>query len=249
MAMETNPRPTPTPDQKPTPASVFKFIQDNFLGVSILLAAVLIAGAIVSSNPAVLERFRTSKSPSEKTLLPGAGPGVGGLPILGNPDAKVAIVEFGDYQCSFCARFYHTTEKQILAEYVSTGKAKFAWRDFAFLGEESFWAAEAARCANDQGKFWEYHNILFERHAGANEGAFAKENLKRFASELGLNRSQFDACLDSGKHRAAVEADTRGGVEAGVSATPTTFVNASKVLGALSFETFKAAIEQELESR
>jgi protein-disulfide isomerase len=172
--------------------------------------------------------------------------GLGNLPALGNPKAKVTVVEFGDYQCPFCGRFYKTTEQQLKEEYVKTGKARFVWRDYAFLGEESFWAADAARCANDQGKFWEYHDLLFERQAGENEGAFAKENLKRFARELGLDGNAFDSCLESTKHRIEIESDVKDGSAYGVSGTPTTFINGQKVVGAVPYEQIKVIIDAAL---
>lgn len=219
------------------------FFKDNFPGVAVLIAGAMIAGAIM---------YKDSKdrmaSPSSAEV-PGAIVEVGNLPTLGNPRAKVTVVEFGDYQCPFCGRFYQTTEQKLREEYVKVGKIRFAWRDFAFLGEESIWAAEAARCANDQGKFWGYHDLLFERQSGENEGVFAKDNLKRFSRELQLNGETFDQCLDSGKHRPAVESDTKQGSEYAVGGTPTTFVNGQKIVGAVPYEQFKQVIDSLLKQK
>ena len=166
--------------------------------------------------------------------------------VLGNPAAKVAIIEYGDFQCPFCGRFFKTTEQQIIETYVKSGKAAFLWRDFAFLGEESFRAAEAARCAGEQKKFWEYHDKLFASQQGENEGAFSDQNLKRFAADVGLNQTAFNSCFDSGKFRKQVEDATAEGKSLGVNGTPATFVNGQMISGAVPFATFQKVIEEEL---
>ncbi|MBI4120040.1 MAG: DsbA family protein [Parcubacteria group bacterium] len=171
---------------------------------------------------------------------------VGSLPVLGEANAKVAVIEFGDYQCPFCERFFQQVEPMIREQYVKTGKVKMAWRDFAFLGPESFWAAESARCANDQGKFWQYHDLLFNRQQGENQGAFNKDKLKGFAGELGLNQAEFDACLDGGKYTQAVKDDTDAGRASGVEGTPATFVNGELIGGAQPFSVFQGVIEKYL---
>lgn len=208
--------------------------------MSIVVAGLLVAGAVW---------FRGSGNVDTTATIGGNRPikvEVGNLPALGQEKAKVAVVEFGDYQCPFCGRFFQQTEPMIREQYVKTGQAKFIWRDFAFLGPESFWAAEAARCANDQGKFWQYHDILFNRQSGENQGAFNKDNLKKFAGELGLNQAAFDECLDSGQHTQAVKDDTDYGRALGVGGTPATFVNGQIVEGAQPFEVFKTLIENNL---
>jgi len=213
---------------------------------SIVLAAVIIAGAVLYTNmPA---------SPNQP------GDNAGKLPansgdalkvrkddfILGNPAAKVVLVEYGDFQCPFCGKFFKTTEKQLVDIYIKQGKAVLVWRDFAFLGEESFRAAEAARCAGEQNKFWEYHDYLFNNQRGENEGAFADTILKSFAKTLKLDEDKFNTCFDSGKYRKAVEASGEEGRIMGVNGTPATFVNGQLISGAVSFITFQSAIEAEL---
>lgn len=103
---------------------------------------------------------------------------VGGFPIMGDQNAQVTIVEFADFQCPFCEKFYSATEPSIIKDYVKTGKAKFAFRNYAFLGPESNTAAEGAYCAQDQGKFWEYHNFLYQHQGQENSGTFSKVNLE-----------------------------------------------------------------------
>ena len=167
-------------------------------------------------------------------------------PALGNPNAKVIMIEFSDFQCPFCGRFFSQTLPQIKEDYIKTGKVKFVYRDFPFLGQESEWAAEAAECAKEQGKFWQYHDYLFENQQGENGGAFSKDNLKKFAQGLGLDTSQFNGCLDSDKYIDEVRKDLSDGRVAGVTGTPTVFINGIRVVGALSFSEYQKVIEQEL---
>lgn len=167
-------------------------------------------------------------------------------PRLGSADAKVTIVEFADFQCPYCGKFQQDVYPQIKKEYIDTGKASFVYQDFSFLGEESNLAAEAAKCAADQGKFWEYHDYLFSHQKGENKGAFAAKNLKAFAKTVQLNTSLFNKCLDSGSYAKEVEAETASGRAIGVSGTPTVLVNGKVFVGALPFESFKQAIDEAL---
>ena len=105
---------------------------------------------------------------------------------LGNPQAKVALVLYEDFQCPFCGRFFGDSEKSIRDTYVTNGSVQLVYRDFAFLGPESIKASEAARCAGDQGKFWQYHDYLFTHQNGENQGNFSSLNLKLFAKEMEL---------------------------------------------------------------
>ena len=130
--------------------------------------------------------------------------------------------------------------------YVNSGKVRFGYWNFAFLGEESLWAAEAAECAADQDKYWEYHDKLFTSQAGENQGAFAKENLKQFAAELGLDSGAFNECLDSGKHTELVQSDTSLAQQIGVQSTPSFLVNGTPLVGAVPFDQFQKLVEQNL---
>lgn len=135
---------------------------------------------------------------------------------------------------------------RIEEEFVSTGQAKLQARTFAFLGEESELAAQAAECANDQERFWDFHDTLYANQGGENEGAFSPENLKRFAEALGLDRAAFDSCLDSGKYASKVREDTEAARQLGVSSVPTVFVNGEPASWHL--EDLQAAIRQALGS-
>lgn len=210
--------------------------------ISIVVAGLLIAGAVWFRGTGNIDTTAQIGVKPIKVEL-------GNLPILGDEKAKITIIEFADYQCPFCESFFSQVEPILRDQYIKKGQVKIQWRDFAFLGPESFWASEAARCANDQGKFWQYHDLLFNRQKGENEGAFSKENLKKFASELGLNTQEFDACLDTGKYTQAVKDDSDYGRSVGVTGTPGTFINGEQVVGvnrADPFTQFKTVIDKYL---
>lgn len=221
---------------------------------SIIVAGALIAFAVLYSNGGMQQAglpARGAQAGAEKEIAGIAAPQEAQLydnsdQFLGNPDAPVTIVEFSDFQCPFCGRFFQAVLPQIIEKYVKTGKVKFVYRDFAFLGEESQWAAEAAECAHEQGKFWEYHDYLFNHQQGENQDAFSKANLKRFAEAVGLDMAMFNGCFDSQKYQDEVRKDSSDGRRLGVSGTPTNFINGKAVVGALPFEEFEKMIEAEL---
>jgi protein-disulfide isomerase len=166
----------------------------------------------------------------------------------GNPDAKVALVEFGDFQWPYCKDFAVDAERRIDEEYVKTGKVKFTYKYFPILDRsdqgESHWAAEAAECANEQGKFWEYHDKLFIKWLGENVGMYQKDMLKKFAGDLKLNAAQFNNCIDSDKYASVVQADIDEGAKLGVRGTPAFFANGKPLqIQSLDFEEFQRLIE------
>jgi protein-disulfide isomerase len=164
--------------------------------------------------------------------------------ILGDENAPVTIIEYSDFQCPYCGRLYRNALKDIKENYVDTGKVKFVFRHFPLSFHEfAQKAAEAAECAGEQGKFWEYHDKLFE-----NQNALKIDDLKKYASELGLDTTQFNDCLDSGKYKERVKSDSSLGQSQGVSGTPASFVNGIKVSGAQPFSAFQQIIEAELAS-
>jgi len=167
---------------------------------------------------------------------------------VGEKSAPVTIVEFGDFQCPYCRRFFETTEPSLLNGYVKAGKVRFVFKHYAFLGVESVWAAEAAECAANQSKFWPYHNLLFNRQGRENGGAFTKRKLEGFAQGLGLEMSRFKPCLENGQTLSRVQADRQEGERAGVNGTPTLFVNGQASVGAASYQTLRVAIDQILKS-
>ncbi len=164
----------------------------------------------------------------------------------GNPDAPVTILEFSDFQCPYCGRFFAEVEPQINQQYIENGQVRMGYIHFAFLGQESLWAAEASECAADQDAFWEFHDKLFNSQNGENRGAFSKDNLKKFAAELGLDTDTFNQCLDGGKYSAYVQSQVNVGRQIGVQSTPTFLVNGQAVVGAQPFSAFQQAIENSL---
>ncbi|MBI9051576.1 MAG: DsbA family protein [Anaerolineaceae bacterium] len=161
-------------------------------------------------------------------------------PYLGPEDAPITIVEFSDYQCSYCARFHEQTLQALMEKYPT--EVRFVYRDFPLGGHpEAQKAAEASECADDQGKFWEMQDLLFK-----NQVLLSVEQYKIFAIELGLDTDTFNTCLDSGKYEDEVVADLMDGINYGISGTPAFFVNGITLMGALPIEQFEAVIEQEL---
>ena len=157
--------------------------------------------------------------------------------ILGNANAPVTIVEYGDYQCPFCTRYFSQIQPLIKSQYIDTGKAKMVFRDFPFLGPESTAAANAAQCAGDQGKLWSYHDALYTAKIGdentnqnaENDGFFTRAEFLSLAGQVGLNVPTFTTCLDGNQDANAVAAEKAAAVAVGVASTPTTIVNGKMV--------------------
>jgi protein-disulfide isomerase len=163
---------------------------------------------------------------------------------LGMADAPVTIYEYSDFQCPNCRDVAAEVVPHLDTDYLATGKAKLIFKNMAFIGQESTWAAEAAACASDQGKFWDYHNKLFENQNGENKGAFKVDNLKRFALEIGLDEVAFNTCFDEGKYTAKIADERSEGQRRGVSGTPTFFVGQTQVDS--TYEAISKAIDDAL---
>lgn len=226
--------------------------------VAILVGCAIIAISILISGGVIKIGSKTANSEVAAPTAPVAqqaqpvqpqakvNVSTGHLPVQGNPNAKVTVVEFADFQCPFCERFFQDVEANLIKDYVNTGKVKFAFRHYAFLGTESTWAAEASECANEQGKFWQYHDYLYNHQGQENSGTFTKDKLEGFAGVLGLNTGQFKSCLESDKYADKVKEDFTQGQAAGVNGTPATFVNGQLLSGAQPYETFKTLIDTDL---
>jgi protein-disulfide isomerase len=165
-----------------------------------------------------------------------------GDPSIGSKDAKVTIIEFSDFQCPFCERFFSQTYPQIKSAYIDTGKVRFVYRDFPLsfhaMAQKS---AEAGECANEQGKFWEYHDKIFQ-----NQQSLSIDNLKSWAKQLGLDTTKFNTCLDTDKYKTEVQNDLSDGISLGVSGTPAFFINGKPLIGAQPFAAFQQIIDVEL---
>lgn len=169
------------------------------------------------------------------------------LPIRGNNNAKVSIVDFSDFECPFCARFFSDTLSQLTKEYIDSGKVKLEYRHYPLpFHSQAKPLAIASECANNQGKFWEMHDKIFEENtAGGLTGATA-ETYRQWAKNIGLNADQFATCLDDQKIADIVDKDTKLGSSVGVSGTPTFYINGRQLVGAQPFTAFKTIIDEEL---
>ena len=165
-----------------------------------------------------------------------------GAPILGEEDAPVTMVEFSDFQCPYCARFFEQTFPQLKENYIKTGKVKLAFRHLPLsFHQYAQKTAEASECANEQGKFWEYHDTVFN-----NQDQLSDTILSTWAGEIGLDVKKFDDCLESGKYKEKVQADSNDAGSYGVSGTPSFFVNGKLLVGAQPYEAFQQVIDAEL---
>ena len=171
-----------------------------------------------------------------------------GSPILGNPDASITIVEFGDYQCEQCYEWFHNTKPALVQDYIDTGKANLVFVDLAFLGRDSPKAAQATYCGEDQGKYWEFHDLLYNSQEHIDNGWANSERLKAFAFSLGLDMELFDSCLDSGKYSKRVSYNIDEARKQGANGTPTFFIidsegNTKKIAGPQPYSVFKSVID------
>jgi len=171
--------------------------------------------------------------------------------FLGSDDAPITLVEFGDYQCLFCNKFFHETEPSILENYVDTGKVKIIFKDFTIIGPDSIGAANAAHCAEDQGRFWEYHDELYNNWAGENNGWASDENLIKFAQNIGLKGDEFEQCMSDEKYNQLVSASSNDARNLGITGTPAFFVigpdnEITRISGAQPYEVFHNIFQKEL---
>ena len=176
-------------------------------------------------------------------------------PIRGDPNAPITILEFSDFQCPFCARFHVQTFPLLLEEYIDAGKVNLVYRDFPIqsIHPNALPAAVAAECANEQGKYWEYHDTLFEKQSvwSRLDSNAAISTFSQFATDVGLEQQQFDSCLGSGKYLEEVQHDISDGREYGITGTPGFFIGNEeigfvKINGAQPFDIFKRVIDAQL---
>ena len=206
-----------------------------YLAIPILLGVVSVIGISQINNENEELRF------SQKKLLEN------GSPIIGNPNAPITVLEWGDYQCTFCYRFHESSLNVILSEYVDAGKVKLVFKDFPLNGPDSILAAEASYCAGDQGKYWAYHNELYKNWAGERTGWINDESLSKFAKTVELELGQFSSCLDEHVYRQRVLDLEKFGKEIGIDATPSFLIfNNEKIIkirGNQPLDVFRQAID------
>jgi protein-disulfide isomerase len=217
--------------------------QFMFLGGVLLVIAVgaLIATLVLrekgsnSSNLPAIVAASTSIDPS----IPQNGA------TLGDPNAKVTVVEWGDFQCPYCMHFARDNQAQLIADYVKTGKIKFEFKNFPFIGPESVAAAKAAACAADQNKFWAFHDALYANQGSENSGAFSDSRLAQIASVAGLDMTQYNTCLANKTHDNDVAATTAEAKAVPITSTPSFVVNGKLVVWS-NYNDLKSAIDAAL---
>lgn len=170
-------------------------------------------------------------------------------PVLGKKDAPVTVIEFADFQCPYCKEFQVKNFPGLKTKYIDTGKVRFIYQHYAFLGDESVYAAEASKCASEQGKFWEYHDKLFENQKAENAGDFTPEKLKTMADGLVPEKEKFTKCMDDRKYQNSVSDEVLNATHFGVDSTPTVFINGKKYSGLTPLYKLEQAIEDSLHSK
>ena len=169
-------------------------------------------------------------------------------PVLGSKSATVTIIEVGDYQCHMCKRWFEETRPQIIENYVNTGKVNLVFLDMPFLGSDSIPASEATYCADDQGKYWQYHSMLFQYQQEIDDGWANANRLQAIAFNLDLDIEQFDKCMTTDDHFSRVNYNKQVAVtEFGASSTPMFMIinssgDHSRIVGAHPYQTFEKVI-------
>jgi len=170
-----------------------------------------------------------------------------GSPILGDPSAPITMLEWGDYQCTFCYRFHQSSLNIILEEYIDSGKINLVFKDFPLNGPDSILGAEATYCAGDQGKYWAFHNELYSNWAGERTGWINYDSLNQFAKSVNLELDEFTTCLDEHKYKQKVLELEKFGKEIGIDATPSFLIfNDKKIIkirGNQPIDAFRQAID------
>lgn len=206
-----------------------------FLLVVVVAVAAVIAGIVLFQNQAVRMPIEISGRVGEGTSW-------------GLQSAKVSIISYSDFGCLHCRNFALNQGRQLRAEYETTGDVRFEYRHFIISPPDTANAANASECAAEQGRFWDYHDLLFSQQ-GVGRSPFAKTNLKQYASQLGLALQQFSDCIDRDTHLEKVYRDSAAGRDAGVQGTPTFFINGTRLTGDVPYAQFKTAVEAALAAK
>ncbi len=215
------------------------------LAGNVVLGALLFSGVSETYSPPIAANAPTYQQPSQ-AADGNTPPPIQSFTItskdhlIGPASAPVTLIEYSDFECPFCAKFFPTTQ-QVIKEYGN--KVRLVYRHFPLTSIHPLAqkAAEASECASEQGKFWQFHDLVF-----ANQTLLSAEQLKIWGKDLGLNTTKYNDCLDSGKYATRVQADAQEGEQKGVRGTPATFVNGELISGALPFEAMKQIIDAAL---
>ena len=175
-----------------------------------------------------------------------------GSPVLGNPNAPITLVEFGDYQCHYCNVFFQSIERDIIKNYVETGKVKIIFKDYNIIGPDSINASHGAHCATEQGLFWEYHDILYSNWTGENNGWASTSNLTIFAQEINADMDMWTECMNKKTYSKTIMESNNDAKTLELTGTPAFFVinsngEVSKLFGAQPFEVFQRVFDEQLQ--
>jgi protein-disulfide isomerase len=232
-----------------------KSSKKSFAVIAIIVGVVGV-GIGVYSIATIGSRLEQTTIPSEWVLSTGTEElhplALNGSPLLGSSNAPITIVEYGDYQCSNCQRFATQVKPLIIENYINTGKVKLIFKDFTIYGSDSVNGAIAAHCANEQNKFWEMHDFMYQNQKAINSGWLSVDSIKKLASDIDLDTQQFKTCFDSKKYAQKVTENFNDGKAAGVKGTPTFIIINGEgqmvtVQGAQPFSTFKQVLDKMLE--
>lgn len=230
-----------------------KFSQQQIL-YTLLLVAVFLVGYLVATvqslkKPAAAPTTGTAAAPQAAGQAQDPNKkydvNLGHLPAQGKENAKVTLIEFSDFECPFCGKFYSETLPQITKEYIDTGKVKLYYRHYPLsFHPKATPLALASECANDQGAFWKIHDKIFDNTSTIS--TITDDQIKQWGVDLGLDTNSFNKCYDNKTHQSKIDEDFAAGGAVGVSGTPTFFINGKQLIGAQPFDSFKAIIDQEL---
>ncbi len=223
------------------------------IAISCLVLGIFLANFIDMENSQLLEETPTLTNVEKQQSA--RGPNIlvkNSSPILGSVNAPITLVEFGDYQCSFCKRHFDQTHDLIMKNYVETNKVKILFKDLIVTpGKDSVHAAHATHCAKDQGMFWKYHYMLYNNWEGENTGWVTTDNLNKFAQKINMNMDEFSKCMLEDKWMELIVASKNDANTLGVTGTPSFFVIGSeneieKIHGAQSYDVFKEIFDSYL---
>ena len=226
------------------------------IGVGIALSAVVAVLLIYSHGSFTKIPFFETNTQNENIPSQKAGLDLitgNTSPVLGSDSAPITMIEFGDYQCFYCNNFFHNTESDIVRNYVDSGKVKIYFKDFTIIGQDSVSAANAAHCAQEQGKFWEYHDLLYTNWSGENTGWASTTHLAQFAKQLGLNLDQFNQCMAQSKYVNLIRNSVSDANNLGLTGTPDFFImgrdnTVTKVVGAQPYSVFDEIFKSKLQT-
>ena len=229
--------------------------------IGVAITAICVIGIFFSLNVNNIEESQliereliettTTPEPTEislKTLINN------GSPILGDPNAPITLIEFGDFQCHFCNVHFHNTEPALLENFVTPGKVNIIFKDYTIIGNDSVFAAHGAHCASEQAKYWEYHGVLFNNWTGENNGWAAKPNLVSFANALNIDTQEFVQCMNSNRYNDIITQSKIDGELLGIRGTPAFFIindntgEVQSIYGAQPYETFEKVFDFILEN-